>query len=94
MTKSTLKNLSLNQLGLDYFMKGCDELGLSYIPSVANFLTIDLERKAMPIYEGLLRLGIIVRPVGVYELPNHLRVTTGLPRENELFLSALKRLVR
>ena len=92
--KHVEKSVSLNQLGLDYFMKGCDEMELSYIPSVANFLTIDLERKAMPIYEGLLRLGIIVRPVGVYELPNHLRVTTGLPGENELFLSALKRLVR
>ena len=92
--KHVEKSVSLNQSGLDYFMKGCDEMELSYIPSVANFLTIDLERKAMPIYEGLLRMGIIVRPVGVYELPNHLRVTTGLPRENELFLSALKRLVR
>ena len=91
--KHVEKSVSLNRLGLNYFMEGCDQIGLSYIPSVANFLTIDLERDAMPIYESLLRKGIIVRPIGVYGLPNHLRVTTGLPRENEIFLEALKQLV-
>jgi len=91
--KHVEKSVSLNQLGLDYFMEGCDQLGLSFIPSVANFLTIDLERNAMPIYESLLRMGIIVRPIGVYGLPNHLRVTTGLSKENEIFLEALKQLV-
>ena len=36
----------------------------------------------MPVYDGLLREGVIVRPIGVYGLPNHLRVTIGLPEEN------------
>jgi histidinol-phosphate aminotransferase len=43
----------------------------------------------MPIYEALLRKGVIVRPVGVYELPNHLRITIGTQTENQLFLQAL-----
>jgi len=68
----------------------CDELGLEYIPSVGNFLAIDLGRDAMPVYEALLREGVIVRPVGVYEMPNHLRVTIGLPVENVRFIQALK----
>ena len=70
--------------------EACDELGLEYIPSVGNFLAIDLGRDAMPIYEALLREGVIVRPVGVYEMPNHLRVTIGLPAENARFIQALK----
>jgi histidinol-phosphate aminotransferase len=41
------------------------------------------------VYEALLRRGVIVRPVGNYGLPNWLRVTVGLPAENERFLAAL-----
>ena len=71
----------------------CDALGLGYIPSAGNFLTIDFDRDAMPIYEALLREGVIVRPIGVYGLPNHLRVTIGLKAENERFIQSLKRVL-
>jgi len=40
-------------------------------------------------YEALLRKGVIVRPVGVYELPNHLRISIGTKEENQVFLQAL-----
>jgi histidinol-phosphate aminotransferase len=66
---------------------------LGYIPSAGNFLTIDFDRDAMPIYEALLREGVIVRPIGVYGLPNHLRVTVGLKAENERFMQSLKRVL-
>ena len=79
-----------NTAGMAMLTEACDELGLEYIPSVGNFLAIDLGRDAMPIYEALLREGVIVRPVGVYEMPNHLRVTIGLPAENARFIQALK----
>jgi histidinol-phosphate aminotransferase len=45
--------------------------------------------QAGTVYEKLLRKGVIVRPVGGYALPDHLRVTVGLPEENERFLAAL-----
>jgi histidinol-phosphate aminotransferase len=66
---------------------------LKYIPSVGNFLCIDFGRDAMPIYEVLLSQGVIVRPIGVYEMPNHLRVTIGTPDENERFIESLKRVL-
>ena len=47
----------------------------------------------MPIYEVLLSQGVIVRPIGVYEMPNHLRVTIGTPDENERFIESLKRVL-
>jgi len=50
---------------------------------------VDLGRDAAPIYQGLLRAGVIVRPVGGYGMPNHLRVSIGLPQENQRFLEAL-----
>jgi histidinol-phosphate aminotransferase len=83
------KSVNLNTSGLKYLKTECDRLGLGYIPSVANFLTIDCGSDAMPIYNALLHEGVIVRPIGVYELPNHLRVTVGTEDENHRFVEAL-----
>jgi len=82
--------ISLNSQGLRYLETACKSLGLDYIPSVGNFLSIDFGRDAMPVYDALLRQGVIVRPIGVYGLPNHLRVTVGLKEENERFIRSLK----
>lgn len=63
--------------------------GLRVLPSRANFLTFDCGREAAPLYEALLREGVIVRPLAGYGLPEHLRVTVGTPAENRRFLEAL-----
>ncbi|MDA0791442.1 MAG: histidinol-phosphate transaminase [Proteobacteria bacterium] len=84
------ESVRVNRTGMALLTAACGELGIGYIPSVGNFLTIDLGRDATPIYEGLLRQGVIVRPIGVYGMPNHLRVTIGLPEENARFIDALK----
>ena len=67
----------------------CQQYGLDYIPSKGNFITIDFKQPAAPIYEALLREGVIVRPLAAYNMPNHLRVSIGLPHENEQFFTAL-----
>jgi histidinol-phosphate aminotransferase len=78
-----------NLRGLRQLEEGAKRLGLDYIPSHGNFLTVRVG-KAAEIYKRLLRRGVIVRPVGgAYQLPEHLRVTIGTPEENERFLSAL-----
>jgi len=82
-----------NAAGMSQLIAGCARLGLGYIPSVGNFLTIDLGRPAGPVNEALLRLGVIVRPVANYGLPNHLRVTVGLENENQRFLRALEQVL-
>jgi len=53
---------------------------------------VDFGRPAAPLYERLLREGVIVRPVANYGMPNHLRVTIGLPEENARFIEALKKI--
>jgi histidinol-phosphate aminotransferase len=82
-----------NLHGMKQLEEGARQLGLDYIPSYGNFLTIRVAQEgksATEIYKRLLRRGVIVRPVGGgYELPEHLRVTVGTPQENEKFLAAL-----
>ena len=74
--------------------EGLQALHLEQIPSVANFIAFDCGQPAMPVYEGLLREGVIVRPLGGYGMPNHLRVTIGTSPENERFLLALKKVLK
>ena len=85
---------TLNAEGMATLTAGIAALGLRYIPSVGNFLAVDMGQPAGPIYEALLHQGVIVRPLGNYGLPHHLRVTIGLPVENERFLDALARVLR
>jgi len=77
-----------NLQGLRQLEEGAERLGLEYIPSHGNFLAVRVGAAA-EIYKRLLRRGVIVRPVGGYQLPEHLRVTVGTPEENEKFLAAL-----
>lgn len=63
--------------------------GLDYIPSKGNFVLLNLNQPAAPIYEALLRQGVIVRPVAGYGLPTYLRISIGLPEENQRFMTAL-----
>jgi len=83
-----------NLQGMRQLEEGAKKLGLDYIPSHGNFLTIRVG-KAAEVYKKLLKRGVIVRPVGGgYQLPEHLRVTIGTAQENERFLGALAASVR
>jgi histidinol-phosphate aminotransferase len=85
--------LAVNAQGMQFVTEGFKSLGLEWIPSAGNFVLVDLKQPALPIYEALLRKGVIVRPVGVYELPDHLRITIGTQAENQQFLQALTELL-
>jgi histidinol-phosphate aminotransferase len=84
---------SENTAGLVQITEGLTKLNLHAIPSVANFIAFDCGRPAQPIYEALLYEGVIVRPIGGYGMPDHLRVSIGLGEENERFLQALKKVL-
>ncbi|HEX2651391.1 MAG TPA: histidinol-phosphate transaminase [Burkholderiales bacterium] len=78
-----------NLQGLRQIEEGAKKLGLEWIPSHGNFITIRVG-KANEVFRRLLKRGVIVRPVGGgYQLPEHLRVTVGTGAENERFLAAL-----
>jgi histidinol-phosphate aminotransferase len=89
------KSYEMNRAGMLRLESGFRALKLEYIASVANFVSFRIPRKdgkpqAGAVYQKLLQQGVIVRPVAGYEMPDHLRVTVGLPQENEQFLDALK----
>jgi histidinol-phosphate aminotransferase len=79
-----------NRRGMEQIVVGLKRLGLDYIPSRGNFVTFKVG-DAAKVNAGLLRQGVIVRPIGGYGLPEHLRVTIGLERENARFLDALEK---
>ena len=83
------QSAELNRAGMRQLVDGLERLGLGHIESFANFVTF--RAGAAPrVYQRLLEQGVIVRPIGMYGLPEHLRVTIGLPAENERFLHALR----
>ena len=69
--------------------QGLAALGLDMIDSLGNFITFDCGRPGPELFADLLKLGVIVRPVAEYGLPNHIRVTVGHEHEVERFLRAL-----
>lgn len=83
------ESVRVNREGLAQLVAGCEARGWGYIPSVGNFLCIDVGADAGGVYQALLREGVIVRPVGNYGLPNYLRVTVGTSKQNERVLAAL-----
>ncbi len=78
----------LNRRGMEQIVAGLKRLGLDHIPSHGNFVTFAVSDGGA-VNQKLLKQGIIVRPIGGYGLPNHLRVTIGLEAENARFLDAL-----
>lgn len=78
-----------NAAGLKQLAAGFERLGLEYIPSYANFITVRVG-DAAAVYAKLLAAGVIVRPIANYGMPEHLRVTVGLPEHNARFLAALE----
>jgi len=83
------ESYALNARGMEQIVAGLRRLGLEYIPSHGNFVTFAVSDGAAMNLK-LLKQGVIVRPIGGYGLPNHLRVTIGLEAENARFLAALE----
>lgn len=86
-------SIEMNLQGMKEITAGLEQLGLDYITSKANFITFEVGDTANFTYESLLNEGVVVRPIAGYGMPKHLRVTVGLPQENERFLSTLRKVI-
>ncbi len=84
------RSRDVNAAGLRQLAAGFVKLGLEYIPSFGNFITVKVGDAAR-IYQRLLVAGVIVRPIAGYGMPEHLRVTVGRPEQNARFLGALEK---
>jgi len=87
------RSLELNARGLRYLTGGLTDLGLTVVPSQANFVMTVLpsEQDASRIFEELLAQGVVVRPLKAFGLPQCLRISTGTDDDNRLCVEALKR---
>lgn len=90
------RTCELNQAGMEQITQGLTRLGIEFIPSYGNFVCCRIPnptqsggKGASQMYRRLLELGVIVRPIANYGMPDYLRVSIGLESENEKFLSAL-----
>ncbi len=79
--------------GLDYFYQELAKLGLSFVPSQANFVFFDTGTNAESVYQNLLKEGVILRPLSAYHMPRHLRMSVGLAHENQAAIAALKKVL-
>jgi histidinol-phosphate aminotransferase len=82
------RSYALNLSGMQQLTQGFEALKLEYVPSYGNFVLVKVGPAAR-VYQELLKRGVIVRPVANYQLPEWLRVSIGLPAENQRFLDAL-----
>lgn len=81
-----------NTQGLRYLKSECQKLGLEFVPSAANFLLVKVGLGGR-VFEEMQKLGVIVRPMGGYQLPEWVRITVGTPAENERCVAALKQVL-
>ncbi|HOX54967.1 MAG: histidinol-phosphate transaminase [Candidatus Omnitrophica bacterium] len=79
--------------GKKYLYRELDRLGFPYVSSVANFILIDLKQDCRIVFNKLLKEGVIVRPMGTYNLKNFIRVTIGTKKENTRFINSLRRIL-
>ncbi|MCI0473014.1 MAG: aminotransferase class I/II-fold pyridoxal phosphate-dependent enzyme, partial [Ignavibacteria bacterium] len=93
------KSLNLNNEGYEFFRNKLlpfeDKGKLKFIPSSANFIMLDLfsESKAEMINKKLLSKGVIIRPLKPFGLPNCIRITLGLMKENQAFIDEFENLI-
>jgi histidinol-phosphate aminotransferase len=83
------RSRAVNAAGMEVVGTGLRALGLSPVPSEANFIYVDVKRDGRTVFDALLREGIIVRHIE----GTMVRVTIGQPDENAAFLSALKKVL-
>lgn len=79
--------------GKRYLYDNLARLGIAYVPSVANFILIDVGRDGVGVFREMLKYGVIVRDMKQYGLKNYIRVTIGTEKENEKFVKVLKKVL-
>jgi len=88
------RSLELNARGLKFLTQALGEMGLTVVPSEANFLMLVLPgaQQAARLTSELLQQGIIIRPLASFGLPNCVRISTGTAEDNQRCVEAIQKL--
>lgn len=79
--------------GKEYLYDCLTQLGIAYVPTVANFILIDAGKDGVSVFKEMLKFGVIVRDMAQYGLNNFIRVTIGTRKENERFIKVFKKVL-
>lgn len=79
-----------NRTGKAFLYGMFTDMGLTYVPSQANFIFLDLKQPADDVAERLLPRGVIIRPGKIWKMPTWARITIGTPEENRRLAEALR----
>lgn len=88
--KHVEKSVAINNEGKQFLYQSFQRLGITFIPTETNFIMFKTALDGKDLYNGLLKTGVIIRPMG----PKRLRVTIGLPEENKRFVEELEKIVQ
>lgn len=88
--KHVEKSIALNNEGKQFLSLSFGRLGVSHIPTETNFILFETQHDGQELYHTLLRAGVIIRPMGGKKL----RVTIGLPEENQRFVAELEKVLK
>ena len=83
-------SVAMNDAGKDFLQAAFKEMGLCYLPTMGNFISVNVKQDCLALYQSLLQQGVIVRPVANYDMPEYLRITIGTAEQNERFIKSLK----
>ena len=85
---------AINRAGMRQLQDACHQLGLNWLPSVGNFLCVEVDRPGREVFLELLKQGVIVRPVDNYGLPRFLRISIGTEAENARLIEVLNAVLK
>lgn len=88
------KTVELNYKSLAMMEKVFDELGFEYVKSNANFTWVNINTDSKKVFEELMKKGVIIRPGYLWGWDNWIRVSTGTVEQTEIFIAALKTVVK
>jgi histidinol-phosphate aminotransferase len=91
-TEHVQRTRANNAAGLKFFEEAFRELKLEFVPSSANFILVRVG-DGQRVFNELQKQGIIVRPMGGYQLPEWIRISIGTPTENSRCMGALRKVL-
>jgi histidinol-phosphate aminotransferase len=87
-------SVQMNRKGKAFLEKSFNEMELNYLPSMGNFISVNVKQNGAALYQKMLHHGVIVRPVANYAMPEYLRITIGTQPQNDRFIETLKQCLR
>jgi histidinol-phosphate aminotransferase len=89
-----IESVAMNNAGKTFLQKAFKDMDLYFLPTMGNFISVNVKQDGLTVYQKLLQQGVIVRPVANYDMPEYLRITIGTQPQNERFIEALEQCLR